>query len=136
MVWAHLDKFRDLGLLLVRAVFGLYMAFGHGLGKITGGPEQWAQLGGVLEGILGFGFLPTFWGLMAALAEFVGALLVAAGLLARPAALVLVINMFVAAMAHITGVIDGSPESAILYGVAFLGLLLTGPGAYSIDDQL
>jgi putative oxidoreductase len=73
---------------------------------------------------------------MAALAEFVGALLVAAGLLARPAALVLVINMFVAAMAHITGVIDGSPESAILYGVAFLGLLLTGPGAYSIDDQL
>lgn len=136
MVWAHLDKFRDLGLLLVRAVFGLYMAFGHGLGKITGGPEQWAQLGGVLEGILGFGFLPTFWGLMAALAEFVGALFVAAGLLARPAALVLVINMFVAAMAHITGVIDGSPESAILYGVAFLGLLLTGPGAYSIDDQL
>jgi putative oxidoreductase len=136
MVWAHLDKFRDLGLLLVRAVFGLYMAFGHGLGKITGGPEQWAQLGGVLEGILGFGFLPTFWGLMAALAEFVGALLVAAGLLARPAALVLVINMFVAAMAHITGVIDGGPESAILYGVAFLGVLLTGPGAYSIDDQL
>lgn len=136
MVWAHLDKFRDLGLLLVRAVFGLYMAFGHGLGKITGGPEQWAQLGGVLEGILGFGFLPTFWGLMAALAEFVGALLVAAGLLARPAALVLVINMFVAAMAHITGVIDGGAESAILYGVAFLGVLLTGPGAYSIDDQL
>lgn len=136
MVWAHLDKFRDLGLLLVRAVFGLYMAFGHGLGKITGGPEQWAQLGGVLEGILGFGFLPTFWGLMAALAEFVGALLVAAGLLARPAALVLFINMFVAAMAHITGVIDGGPESAILYGVAFLGVLLTGPGAYSIDDQL
>lgn len=136
MVWAHLDKFRDLGLLLVRAVFGLYMALGHGLGKITGGPEQWAQLGGALEGILGFGFLPTFWGLMAALAEFVGALLVAVGLLSRPAALLLVLNMLVAALAHITGVIEGSPEMAILYGVVFLGLLFTGPGAYSIDDQV
>lgn len=136
MIWTHLGKFRDLALLLLRAVFGLYMAFGHGLGKITGGPEQWAQLGGVIEGMLGFGFLPTFWGFMAAVAESVAALLVAVGFLARPAALLLVINMFVASMAHITGVFDGGPESAVLYGVVFLSLLFTGPGAYSIDDQL
>jgi putative oxidoreductase len=136
MIWTHLGKFRDLALLLLRAVFGLYMAFGHGLGKITGGPEQWAQLGGVIEGILGFGFLPTFWGFMAAVAESVAALLVAVGFLARPAALLLVINMFVASMAHITGVIDGGAESAVLYGVVFLSLLFIGPGAYSIDEQV
>lgn len=135
MIWSHLDKYRDLGLLLLRAIFGLYMAFGHGLGKITGGPEQWAQLGGVIEGILGFGFLPTFWGFMAAVAEFIGALLVAAGFLSRPAALLLVINMFVAAMSHITGVIDGGPETALLYGAVFLSLLFTGPGAYSVDGS-
>jgi len=136
MIWTHLDKYRDLGLLLLRAVFGLYLAFGHGLGKITGGPEQWAQLGGVIEGILGFGFLPAFWGFMAAIAEFVCALLVTIGLLVRPAALLVVINMLVAATAHMTGVIDGGPELALVYAAAFLSLLFTGPGAYSIDGQL
>jgi len=128
--------FRNLGLLLLRAVFGLYMAFGHGLGKITGGPEQWAQLGGVVEGIIGFGFLPTFWGFMAAVAEFVGALLVAVGFLSRPASILLVLNMAVAALAHLTGVIDGSPESALLYGAVFLSLVFTGPGSFSVDEAI
>ncbi|PSQ93379.1 MAG: DoxX family protein [Bacteroidetes bacterium QH_2_63_10] len=128
--------FRNLGLLLLRAVFGLYMAFGHGLGKITGGPEQWAQLGGVVEGIIGFGFLPTFWGFMAAVAEFVGALLVAVGFLSRPASILLVLNMTVAALAHLTGVIDGSPESALLYGAVFLSLVFTGPGSFSVDEAI
>jgi putative oxidoreductase len=111
------------------------MAFGHGLGKITGGPEQWAQLGGTM-GIFGLGFAPTFWGFMAAFAEFVGALLLVLGALTRPAALLLVLNMAVAALAHITGAIDGSPEMALLYGAVFLSLLLVGPGTYSVDEQL
>jgi putative oxidoreductase len=136
MIWKHLDKYRDFGLLFLRAAVGLYMAFGHGLGKIMGGTGQWAQLGGVIEGILGFGFLPTFWGFMAAIAEFIGALLLTIGFLSRPAALLLVVNMSVASMAHITGVIDGSPESALIYGAVFLSLVFTGPGAYSLDDQL
>ena len=133
MIWTNLGKFRDFGLLLLRALFGLYMAFGHGLGKITGGPEQWAGLGGTME-IFGLGFAPTFWGFMAAVAEFVGALLVAIGFLTRPAALLLVLNMSVAATAHITGAIDGGPEMALLYGIVFLSLLFIGPGKYSVDE--
>ncbi len=136
MIWTHLDKYRDAGLLCLRVVFGLYLAFGHGLGKITGGPERWAQLGGVMEGIFGFGFLPTFWGFLAAIAEFVCALLVAVGLVTRPAALLVVINMMVAALAHISGVIDGGPEMALLYATLFLGLLFIGPGKYSADNSL
>ena len=132
MVWTHLAKFRDFGLLLLRATFGLYMAFGHGWGKIVGGPEQWAGLGGTME-IFGLGFAPTFWGFMAAVAEFVGALFVALGVLTRPAALLLVVNMGVAATAHITGAIDGSPESALLYAFVFLSLVFVGPGKYSVD---
>ena len=132
MVWTHLGKFRDFGLLLLRATFGLYMAFGHGWGKIVGGPEQWAGLGGTME-IFGLGFAPTFWGFMAAVAEFVGALFVALGVLTRPAALLLVVNMGVAATAHITGAIDGSPESALLYAFVFLSLVFVGPGKYSVD---
>lgn len=133
MVWTHLSKFRDLGLLLLRATFGLYLALGHGWGKITGGPEQWAGLGGTME-IFGLGFAPTFWGFMAAFAEFFVALLVVVGLLTRPAALLLVVNMGVAATAHITGAIDGSPEMALLYGFVFLSLVLIGPGKYSADE--
>ena len=134
MIWTSLGKFRDLGVLLLRALFGLYLAFGHGLGKITGGTEQWAELGGTME-LLGIGFLPTFWGFMAAFAEFVCALLVVAGVATRPAALLVVINMLVAANMHIqTG--NGSPESALLYGIVFLSLLFIGPGKYSVDEQM
>jgi putative oxidoreductase len=135
MIWTSLGKFRDLGLLLLRAFFGLYMAFGHGLGKITGGPERWAGLGGTME-IFGLGFAPTFWGFMAAFAEFICALLVVVGFATRPAALLLVLNMSVAATAHITGAIDGGPEMALLYGAVFLSLLFVGPGKYSVDEQL
>ncbi len=131
-----LDKYSDFGLLFFRVSFGLYMAFGHGLGKITGGPERWAGLGGVMDSLFGIGLLPTFWGFMAAVAEFVAALLVVVGLATRPAALLLVLNMTVAALSHIMGVIDGGPETALLYGLAFFSLLFTGPGSYSVDSAL
>jgi putative oxidoreductase len=133
MIWTHLSKFRDLGLLLLRGTIGLYMAIGHGWGKILGGPEQWAGLGGTME-LFGLGFVPTFWGFMAAFAEFAGALLVVLGLFTRPAALLLVINMGVAATAHMTGMIDGSPERALVYGFVFLSLVFVGPGKYSVDE--
>jgi putative oxidoreductase len=135
MIWTHLDEYRNLGLLLLRVSFGIYMALGHGWSKIVGGPEQWAGLGGTME-IFGLGFAPTFWGFMAAIAEFVCALLVTVGFLTRPAAILLTINMLVAATAHITGAIDGGPEMALLYGFFFFSLIFIGPGKYSVDDQL
>lgn len=129
-----LDKYRDYGLLLIRIGFGLYMFFGHGLGKITGGPEQWTQLGGTM-GLFGITFLPAVWGFLSAIAESVGALLVTVGFLTRPAALLLIGNMIVAASMHIiTG--NGSPEMAILYALVWIGVLLMGPGPYSVDASM
>lgn len=134
MIWTHLDKYRNLGLLFLRVAVGLYMAFGHGLGKITAGAGKWAELGGAMS-LLGISFLPTFWGFMAAFAEFVCALLVVVGFLTRPALLFLVINMTVAANMHIqTG--NGSPEMALLYGIVFLSLVFVGPGKYSVDEMM
>lgn len=133
MIWNHLSKYRNLGLLFLRVAVGLYLALGHGWGKITGGPEQWAGLGGTME-IFGLGFAPAFWGFMSAFAEFFAALLVVIGLLTRPAALLVVINMGVAATAHMTGAIDGGPELALLYAIVFLSLVFVGPGKYSIDE--
>ncbi len=136
MIWTHLDKYRDTGLLLLRVTIGCMLAFLHGWGKIAGGPEQWAGLGGVMNGIFGIGFAATFWGFMAAFAEFAAALSVVVGFLTRPAAILVVLNMFVAAMSHITGVIDGGPEKALLFGVVFLSIIFTGPGKYSIDEMM
>jgi len=86
--------------------------------------------------MFGLGFAPTFWGLLSALAEFVAALMVVVGVATRPAALFVLLNMLVAATAHITGAIDGGPEMALLYGIVFLSLLFIGPGKYSIDEQM
>lgn len=134
MIWNGLEKYRNTGLLLLRIGAGLYMAFGHGWGKITAGPERWADLGNTME-LFGLGFLPVFWGFMCAIAEFVGALFVTAGLLFRPALVLLILNTIVIAGMHIiTG--NGSPERAVLYGLIFLGLLFVGPGKYSLDARL
>ena len=126
-------NYRNLGLLFLRVTAGLYMAFGHGWGKIAGGPERWADLGGTME-LFGLGFAPVFWGFMSAIAEFVCALLVTFGFAFRAATVLLILNMATAAGMHIiTG--NGSPETAILYGLVWAALLMMGPGAYSVDAR-
>jgi len=134
MIGDKLKTYPDLALLLLRVVLGLYMAIGHGWGKIMGGTEKWAEVGGVM-GIVGLDFAPAFWGFMAAISEFVAALLVAVGLVTRPASLLIVLTMTMAATMHIvTG--NGSPETAIVYLIGFLAVALYGPGKYSADKVL
>lgn len=130
------DKFKtypDLSLLVLRVFFGLYMAIGHGWGKITGGPEYWAKLGGVM-GMFGLDFLPAFWGFMAAFSEFAASLLVAIGLVTRPAALLAGFTMLVASLSHIMQ--SESPEKAAMYLFVFLVIALYGPGKYSADRMM
>jgi putative oxidoreductase len=134
MLFDKIKTDTNLGLLLLRLGAGLTMALAHGWGKISGGPDRWAEVGGVM-GLIGLDFLPAFWGFMAAFAEFGGGLLVAAGLLFRPALFLLICTMGMAATMHVmTG--NGSPESAFIYGLIFLALFLIGPGKYSADDSL
>jgi len=134
MIGTKIKTYPDLALLLLRVAFGLYMAIGHGWGKITAGTEKWAELGGVM-GIIGLDFAPAFWGFMAAISEFVAALLVAVGLVTRPAAILVALTMTMAATMHIvTG--NGSPESAIVYLAGFLAIALYGPGKFSLDKMI
>ena len=135
MILQFLDRYRNLGLLILRVCVGLYLVIGHGWGKISAGPEMWTQLGGTMDTVFGIGFLPAFWGFMAAVAEFVGGLLVVLGLLFRPALILLLLNMATAVSMHITTG-QGSPELALIYGAVWLGLFFTGPGRYSLDAQL
>ena len=131
MILSSLDRYRNTGLLLLRIGVGLCIAIMHGWDKISSGPELWTQLGGTAE-LIGIGFLPALWGFLSAVAEFVGGLLVVVGLLFRPALILLVLNMSMAATMHVmTG--NGSPELAIIYGIVFFSLIFIGPGRYSLD---
>ena len=74
---------------------------------------------------------------MAAIAEFVGGLLLAAGLLTRPAATLIGVTMLVAVTtAHRSDPFFGggkSKEMALLYLTFALIFLFTGPGRFSVD---
>ncbi|WP_022836318.1 DoxX family protein [Salisaeta longa] len=134
MIGSNWSGDKDLGLLVLRVGAGLYLALGHGLGKITGGTEAWAQVGGATA-LIGLDFAPAFWGFLAAIAEFAGSLLVVIGLAARPASLLVVLTMGMAMLMHLmTG--NGSPEMAVLYLLAFAVVLIAGPGKYSVDAKL
>ncbi len=131
MIWDQLSKYRDVGLLVFRLGFGLGFLFFHGWGKLIGGPETWANVGGAMS-IFGIGFGHTVFGFLAAFAESVGGLLIAAGLFYRPAVALLAFTMFVAMTRHfVTG--EGSPAHAFKNLFVLLGLMPLGPGKYSID---
>lgn len=125
------------GLLLLRVGIGVGLAWLHGWGKLNGafgyffGGSEWKFIAGV-EGI---GFpLPAFFALAVALAETLGAVLVAAGLLTRPAALLAAFTMLVAIYRHLSQ--GQGAELAAFYLIAYGAIALIGPGAYSVDAKL
>ena len=129
------SRWIDHGLLVLRVgIGGMFMA--HGWPKLAGGAKGWAKLGGAMAH-LGLDFWPTFWGFSAACAEFFGGMLVALGLLFRPALGMLVATMLVATTMHLrTG--DGflGASHAIESGILFVALLLIGPGRFALAEKL
>ena len=134
MILSFLDKYRDMGLLILRVGMGA-MFMVHGAPKLFGGPEVWGKVG-MAMGTVGITFLPAFWGFMAAVSEFVGGLFLILGFLTRPACVLLSITMLVAALMHLgKGDGLGGASHAIEAGVVFLSLVLIGPGKYSLDER-
>lgn len=135
MLFRHLDRHRDLGLLILRIGIGA-MFIGHGYPKLVGGPEVWTRLGGALA-LLGFPYFPTFMGFMAALSETLGGLLLILGFFTRPALVFLLGTMVVAAGMHLAKG-DGFTRSshAIEAAILFFSLILIGPGRFSLDERI
>lgn len=129
----------NLGILLVRLVFGLAMA-GHGAQKLFGwfGGYGLAATGGFFEGL---GFRPgkTF-ALAAGLSEFTGGMLVALGLLGPVGPALIVSVMLVAAVTvHVKNpffAATNGVEVPLLYAAAAFALALTQPRALSLDFAL
>lgn len=117
----------DAGLLILRLIGGLSLAFAHGMGKIPPAEQFVGMVGG-----MGFP-APALMAWAAALAEFAGGILLAIGLLTRPAALVVTIH-FLVVFFHVHRADPfGDKEPALMFLMVALTLLFTGAGRYSVD---
>lgn len=126
---------KDLGLLIIRVGIGALFIM-HGYPKIMGGTTQWLWLGNQMSAI-GITFYPTFWGFLAACAEFFGGILLVIGLATRFAALFISCVMFVAMMMHFgQGDAFGVYSHPIALLVILIGLFFAGSGALSVDEMI
>jgi len=119
----------DLGLLILRVVFGLTLCILHGWGKVLHFSGMAAHFPDPLH--IGSRFTLLF----AILSDLVCSLLVAAGLATRWAALIIAINTGAAfALVHklkLSG--PGNGELPLLFCTWALVILIMGPGRYSVD---
>jgi len=122
----------DFGLLILRVGLGIAFIM-HGFPKLQGGAQVWEGIGKAMSNVgINFGF--QFFGLMAALSEFLGGILLILGLFVRPASLFMFITMLVASLMHIKmGQDFGKSSHAIELTIVFLSLFLIGPGGYNFD---
>lgn len=124
----------DLGLLVLRVVFGGLLA-GHGSQKLFGwfgGPGLKANNAGFEE----MGYNPgELFGTLAGLSEFVGGLLLLAGLLTPlAAAIVLGTTINIINQTWSGGLLTGQGyEMGLLYAAAAFTVACTGPGRLSLD---
>lgn len=122
-----LDK-PDLGFLIMRVVAGaIFVA--AGINKFLGGSSALEQTGSAMAAI-GIGFAPLFWGVVAALVETVGGILLIIGFLFRGAAFFLTGTMVVASimMFQKFGFDIKSIGFPLLMLAVSAGLMFTGPG--------
>lgn len=128
----------DIGLLVVRVVFGLIFA-AHGAQKLFGwfGGYGIAGTSGWLEST---GYRPgRFFATALGLTEFIAGLLLAIGFLG-PVGPAMIIAVMIVAMVTVHWknaffVSTNGIEHPLMFTVAAIGLALTGPGRYSVDYQ-
>ena len=129
----------DLGLLVIRVVFGLIFA-AHGAQKLFGwfGGYGIAGTSGWLEST---GYRPArVFATVLGLTEFSAGFLLALGLLG-PVGPALIIAVMIVAMVTVHWknaffVGTNGIEHPLMFAVAAIGLALTGPGRYSLDYAL
>ena len=131
----RLSESPDFGLLVLRVGIGLTFVLVHGLPKVMGGVSTWAGLGGAFNRLLGFVFIPTFWGFMAMLSEFGGGMCLMAGVLFRPACGFMLFTLVIAVASIIRGGYGfDSASQPVELGLVLLGLIFAGPGRFTLPN--
>lgn len=120
----------DVALLPLRAFAGIALAVGHGINKLP--PSD-----GFVEGVATMGFpLPGFFAWACALTETVGAGLLVIGLLTRPAAFFVAINMFVVTFIRHWDDPFRQKELPAMFFLTAILFLIVGAGRFSADHFL
>jgi len=130
---SKLGNYKNFGLFIIRVGLGIMFIY-HGYPKLLGGQKMWGQLGESTK-YVGIHFLPIVWGLLCALVETVGGLLLVFGLWFRPVCILLLINLLVAIASQLAQ--GGLQEAAhpIEDAIVFAGLIFLGPGKLSVDKK-
>ncbi len=123
---------KDSALLVMRVGFGLSLFLKHGLEKLTG----YSQMVTHFPDPIGIG--PHASLAFALLSDGICSLLVILGLGTRWAALVITVNVAVAFtfVHHMAFFTVPHVEIVFAYIVAFLAILIAGPGRFSLDHLL
>lgn len=130
----YLDRLQPLALLVMRLAVGIIMT-AHGYHKVFGGLHHHAQMVSSLG-------LPAWLGYMSSFTEFLGGLLILAGLFTRIAAFAIFINLFVAIWkVHLHNGLIGNPqrpgfEFPLAVAALAFALVFFGGGAMAIDHVL
>lgn len=126
----RMDKYRDLGLLVLRVGFGLAFFWYHGYPKLAGGPDTWERIGDAVSNV-GITFGYPAWGLAAGLVEGIGGLLFAAGVFFRPVCIAMLTVMAMATIEQL-GRPMPQPEHALKNAFVLAGMFLAGPGHFTL----
>jgi putative oxidoreductase len=120
----------NFALLVLRLWIGFEMLLVHGLDKF----QNFKQVAPHFPDPFGIGSTASL--ALSVFAEFFVSMLIILGLFTRWSALVLIINMTVAFLGVHKGALSGQGELAFLYLMAYVVLLLAGPGRFSADKIL
>ncbi len=110
-----------------------------GLALVTHGASKIANPFGAAEMVEGLGFYPgVFWSPLLSATEFFGGILIALGLLTRPAAIAAAIVLLVTVWFHWITMSQGysGAEKSILWAAIFLFFAVRGGNRHSLDARL
>jgi putative oxidoreductase len=122
----------SLGILFLRCTIGILL-FIAGAGKVLGWFGGYG-MEATLQGYAKTGFSASL-AYMSMYTEFIGGLLLAAGLLTRPSAFAIMINMLVATIVTLPNGFMGptGAQTAFIFLVIDIVILLAGPMSFSLD---
>ena len=116
-----------IGLLFLRVSFGLTMAIGHGLPKIT----KYSSIKNNFPDPIGLGNSASL--ALVIFAEFICSIMVVFGIKVKWASVPVIITMLVASFIIHAGDPWHKQEFALLYFFGFLSIMLLGPGKFALE---